>query len=319
MMSAAKIVFHRAGGLDAARWLKRKGVRILMYHRFSDGPALARQCAHIRKYYRPISMSSVAEWLDAGRSAEPYSAAVTVDDGYRDFLEVAHPIFSSYGIPVTVYLVSDFMDGKSWLWFDRVVYAFEHARVASAAIALPGGRVVHYKLDSAGARREAGYRLAVEATNLGQAERLQLVSELPKLLNADVPAKAPPEYRPLSWDEVRSLAAGGVEFGAHTRTHPILSAVPDAEQLRDEIAGSKARIEAELGRPVEHFCYPNGRTADIGPAAVEAVRNAGFRTAVTAEPGLNHPRADPLLLRRIGADPGHAEMYFQRAVAAFRI
>jgi peptidoglycan/xylan/chitin deacetylase (PgdA/CDA1 family) len=178
---------------------------------------------------------------------------------------------------------------------------------------------VRYKLDSPAARSEAGYALAVHATNLHEADRLQLVSELPELLDADLPAQVPPEYRPLSWDEVRSLAAAGVEFGAHTRTHPILSAVPDAEQLRDEIAGSKARIEAELARPLEHFCYPNGRAVDIGPSAVAAVRDAGFRTAVTAEAGLNYPREDPFLLRRIGADPGLEEMYFQRSVAAFRI
>jgi peptidoglycan/xylan/chitin deacetylase (PgdA/CDA1 family) len=311
-------MFHHGGGLPAVRWMKRKGVRILMYHRFSDGPALARQCAHIRQYYRPISMAAVAEWQHSGRSLEPYAAAVTVDDGYRDFLEVAHSIFASYEIPVTVFLVSDFMDGKCWLWFDRVVFAFQHARVSSAKIVLPGGEVLSYKLDSRSTRTEAGCRLATRATRLHEAERLNLVSELPKLLEADVPVEAPPEYRPLSWSEVRSLAARGVEFGAHTKTHPILSALP-LEQLEDEIAGSKARIEAELRRPVQHFCYPNGRTADIGSDAIEAVRRAGFRTAVTAEPGLNHSEEDPFLLRRIGADPQHEEKYFQRSVAAFRI
>lgn len=297
MNAALKTVFHRVGGVDAVRWMKRKAVRILMYHRFSDAATLDRQCAHIRQHYQPISMSAVAEWLDSGRQAEPYSIAVTVDDGYRDFLEVAHPVFAKYGIPVTVFLVSDFMDGKIWLWFDQVMWAYEQA----------------------GLSRAEASQLVVDATNLGEAERLELVREAPKRLGIELPREAPPEYRPLSWDEVRSLAGGGVEFGAHTRTHPILSRVLDAEQLRDEIAGSKARIEAELGRAVAHFCYPNGRGVDIGAAAVDVVRGAGFRTAVTAEPGLNQAGADGFLLRRIGADPGHERMYFERAVAAVRI
>jgi hypothetical protein len=48
---------------------------------------------------------------------------------------------------------------------------------------------------------------------------------------------------------------------------PDLSALADPEELREEIAGSKARIESELDRPVLHFCYPNGKMRDIGPAA----------------------------------------------------
>lgn len=299
MKQALKAVFHRAGGVDAVRWMKRKGVRILMYHRFADAGGLDRQCAHIRKYYKPIPMSAVAEWLDSRRAPEPYSIAITVDDGYRDFLEVAHPVFAKYGIPVTVFLVSDFMDGKCWLWFDQVVWAYERARGPEAL--------------------EEARRLVVEATNMSEAERLEFVREAPRSLGVELPVAAPPEYRPLSWDEVRRLAARGVEFGAHTMTHPILSAVRGGARLREEIAGSKARIEAELGAPVAHFCYPNGRSVDIGAAAVEAVREAGFRTAVTAEPGLNHAGAERFLLRRIGADPTHEALYFQRAVAALRI
>jgi len=92
----------------------------------------------------------------------------------------------------------------------------------------------------------------------------------------------------------------------------------DPEELRDEIAGSKARIESELGRPVLHFCYPNGKMRDIGPVAAEAVRAAGMRTAVTAEPGLNQVHQDAFLLNRIGADPGHEDLYFQRGLAGWR-
>jgi hypothetical protein len=53
---------------------------------------------------------------------------------------------------------------------------------------------------------------------------------------------------------------------------------------------------------------------DIGPAAPETVRAAGMRTAVTAEPGLNQVHQDAFLLRRIGADPSHEQMYFARCL-----
>jgi len=315
LKSAALAAFHRAGGLASVRWFNRQGLRILMYHRFADRAALAGQCAHIRRHYQPVSMTAVSEWLYAGRSLPPYAVAVTVDDGYGDFLEAGHPVFAEYGIPVTVYLVTDFLDGKLWLWFDRLVYAFRHANVSNAAIEMPDGNVLRATLESEASRRTAGQRLADLAVAMSPAERRELLAALPRLLKAELPEQAPHEYRPLSWDEVRSLALSGVEFGAHTKTHPILSALTDPEELRNEIAGSKARIESELDRPALHFCYPNGKMRDIGPAAVEAVRAAGMRTAVTAEPGLNHAHQDAFHLRRIGADPSHQKMYFGRRLA----
>lgn len=316
--SAVKFAFQHAGGLAVVRRLHRQGLRILMYHRFSDRTALARQCAHIRKHYHPVSMADVAEWLHAGHSLPPYALAVTVDDGYRDFQETGHPVFLEYKIPVTVFLVTDFLDGKSWLWFDRVVYAFRQAKGAAASIATPDGSVLQFKLESDAARSAAGRQLADLVVSWSAADRRKLVGDLPSILQVEMPEQAPPEYRPLSWDAVRSLAASGVEFGAHTKTHPILSAVTDPQALREEIAGSKARIELELERPVLHFCYPNGTMRDIGPAAAEAVRAAGMRTAVTAEPGLNQAGQDAFLLNRIGADPAHGELYFQRGLAGWR-
>lgn len=316
LKSTAKAVFHHAGGLALTRWRHRGGLRILMYHRFGDRAALARQCAHIRRYYHPVSMASVAEWLHAGRSLPSYALAITVDDGYQDFQEAGYPVFAEHGIPVTVYLVTDFLDGKSWLWFDRFRHAFRQACVSSVSIETPSGNRLHFDLgrDAAG-RAAAGQKLADLAVSWSAADRRKLAADLPRLLQADMPDQAPPECRPMSWDAVRALASAGVEFGAHTKTHPILSSLNDPDELRDEIAGSKARIETELDRPVLHFCYPNGKQRDIGPAAAEAVRAAGMRTAVTAEPGLNLAGQDAFLLRRIGADPGHDEMYFARSLA----
>ena len=259
-------------------------------------------------------MSAVAGWLQTGHALPPYALAVTVDDGYRDF-QHAGPIFAEYQIPVTVYLVTDFLDAKCWLWFDRIVYAFRHTHVPEPSFQMPDGAKLRFRLESDAGRRAAGQHVANLAVALEPAQRRDLIAELPRLLRVELPEQAPPEHRALSWSEVRTLASAGVEFGAHTKTHPILSALISPADLREEVAGSKARIEQELDRPVLHFCYPNGKTADIGPAAIEAVRAAGMQTAVTAEPGLNNLHQNAFLLNRIGADPAQADMYFARRVA----
>jgi len=61
----------------------------------------------------------------------------------------------------------------------------------------------------------------------------------------------------MSWSRVEELHRAGVEFGAHTLTHPRLAELSD-EAARTEILESKARIEDRLGAPVRCFAYPYG-------------------------------------------------------------
>jgi peptidoglycan/xylan/chitin deacetylase (PgdA/CDA1 family) len=103
----------------------------------------------------------------------------------------------------------------------------------------------------------------------------------------------------LSWSEIADLARGAtLRFGAHTVTHPDLRALDD-RTAHDEIAGSKAALEARIGRPVESFCYPAGL---FGARERALVARAGFRVATSCEPGVNGPATDPLALRRIQVD-----------------
>jgi peptidoglycan/xylan/chitin deacetylase (PgdA/CDA1 family) len=99
----------------------------------------------------------------------------------------------------------------------------------------------------------------------------------------------------LSWDAVADLdRAGTLRFEAHTVSHPNLLTL-DAEAARTEIAGSKAALEARLGRAVEAFCYPAGL---FGRRDRDLVEEAGFRIGVSCEPGVNLPGADLLALHR---------------------
>jgi peptidoglycan/xylan/chitin deacetylase (PgdA/CDA1 family) len=129
------------------------------------------------------------------------------------------------------------------------------------------------------------------------------------------PRETPAEFAAISWDEARSLRKQGIEFGAHTRTHPILSRLETQEELTDEIVSGKERIERELGEPVMHFSYPNGGPADFNDTVLKAVRSAGFTTSVTTMRGLNAPGCDPFLLKRIPVDPVTPQRYFAELVA----
>jgi peptidoglycan/xylan/chitin deacetylase (PgdA/CDA1 family) len=118
-------------------------------------------------------------------------------------------------------------------------------------------------------------------------------------------SKQPPM---MSWEEIGQLdEAGTLRFEAHTVTHPNLLLLAD-EDARREIAQSKVDLEAWLRRPVEAFCYPAGL---FGARERELVAEAGFRVAVTCEPGVNVPGTDLLSLRRRQIDPRDRRLDFR--------
>ena len=93
-------------------------------------------------------------------------------------------------------------------------------------------------------------------------------------------------------DELRALADTWA-VGSHTRSHPVLTTCT-TDEAREEIAGSKADLAAMLGRPCEHFCYPNG---DRMPIVETLVAESGYRSARTLDFGWNSKRTSPFRLR----------------------
>ena len=94
----------------------------------------------------------------------------------------------------------------------------------------------------------------------------------------------------LSWDDLRELARDPLAtIGAHTVSHPVLSAL-SVEQACAEMRDSRERIEAHIGVPVTHFCYPFGSRNEVGAREFELARQLGFKTATTTRWGNIFPR-----------------------------
>ncbi len=59
----------------------------------------------------------------------------------------------------------------------------------------------------------------------------------------------------LTWNQVRELRAGGMQFGSHTATHPQLTSLAPGA-IKEELQSSKQKIEDELGGVITSFSYP---------------------------------------------------------------
>ncbi len=330
IVRAGRLVFHSCGGMAVTRWFKRNNLSILMYHKFPDDrSALDWQCKYLRRYYHVISMADVASALHSGSPMPEFSVAITVDDGHRSFYENAFPVFRKHQLPVIVHLTTGPIDGMGWLWFDRVSYAFIHSPLRAAT--LPSLRTEGASkplsrntsevvvLEDAEQRTRVADKWIELMKLLPDSRMRQLLNDLEVCLKVSVPANPPGQYAVLDWEQVKIMARSGVDFGAHSITHPILTRLAGSAQIEEEIRGSKRRIEAILDQPISHFAFPNGQPEDISGQVLQVVRDAGFETAVTTSCGQVCRGANQYLLRRIPCGTAMPAYQFRQRVAAFRV
>jgi peptidoglycan/xylan/chitin deacetylase (PgdA/CDA1 family) len=116
----------------------------------------------------------------------------------------------------------------------------------------------------------------------------------------DVAAGRP--LRPNTPDELRALAAAGVEIGAHTRSHADLRPPVSHDQLVDEIAGAKHELEHSIGCDVRYFAFPFGQHEHLSREAFRVAYEAGYDGVCSAYGGYNFPGDDPFHVRRFHAD-----------------
>jgi len=99
----------------------------------------------------------------------------------------------------------------------------------------------------------------------------------------------------MSWEEIKTLQAMGIEFGAHSCVHRKMTEMGSAE-LADDTRRTRSILEQGLGIPVPTLAYPYG---DQNESVRRVVGEAGTRAAVTTEPGISKLDDDLLRLPRI--------------------
>jgi peptidoglycan/xylan/chitin deacetylase (PgdA/CDA1 family) len=229
-----------------------------------------------------IAMDDVPERLKSVDARRPF-AVFTLDDGYKDNRDHAYPVFKRLGVPFTIYVATDFADGKGDLWW----LTLEEAVRSLPKLTLDmGGVVRHFKLETAGDKDAAFHVIYWWLRTLPEVRARAITANLAR----DAGFDAVKQCRDLvmDWDDIRALAADPlVSIGAHTRTHYALAKLSD-DEAREEIAGSIRRVARETGKPCRHFSYPYGCEQSAGAREFALARDAGVKTAVTTRKGLLH-------------------------------
>lgn len=285
------------------RPLMRGHATVFMLHRFRDDsrgtggypPELLRTVlARLRRDgHRFLSLDALVDGLAQG-DLPPRAVVFTIDDGYLDQATVGAPVFAEFDCPVTTFVTTGFLDRQLWFWWDRIEYVFRHTARGGLGATL-AGIPLHWRWENTAGRDAAQEDFTVRCKRVPDAEKHSAIAELARSGEVELPVEAPPEYAPMSWDQARACERGGMSFGPHTVTHPILSRTPDA-QAEHELAESWQRLSAEVARPVPVYCYPNGGPEDFGEREIAILRRVGIRGAVVGDPGYASPT-------RFGATP----------------
>jgi len=308
----------KATGGPIARTLTASAGRLLMYHRFGDGTNPRRlslgvfeeHLSYLTRHFRVRRMSDVARTLQEGRKLEDRTVVLTVDDGYADFAAYAYPALQRYRVPATVFLVTDFIDGHRWLWFDAVRYLLRATRALRVDVALEA-EPLRLDLLTAAARERAWSAIGEQCLRMTTTQRAAAIAQLQDVLDVMLPPVPTAEYAAMSWDDVGRLDPELVEFGSHTCSHPVLSRC-ELPELEHELRDSRRALETRLRRTVDLFAYPHGEAADYDEQSIRAVKAAGYACAVVSYGGPLRAPADLYQLARLPAGADVAQ--FRRSV-----
>jgi peptidoglycan/xylan/chitin deacetylase (PgdA/CDA1 family) len=265
-------------------------------HAIAVAPALFdRQMAFLAAHYRVVALGELVQCLAENRPFPERAVAITFDDGYRDNFVHALPTLRRYGLPATVYVTTGGV-GNGWqFWQARMRAVLTRSSVPH--IQVPGLGVLD--LSAPEERQRSMRRLSLLFKSLPLEDANAMLDAVGRECGVEEPVPGADTWM-MSWDEMREMVRCGVEVGAHTCSHPILTRQTSAA-ARDEIERSRRVLQEGLGTVPAHFAYPNGSgVINHDERTARLVREAGFLSAATSVNGPLRRDADRFRLHRVG-------------------
>lgn len=266
------------------------------------------QMQHIARRYRPVTLSEVVAAFNGGRELPRRAVLVSFDDGFSDNHDHAFPVLREVGVPACVFIATDLIGTTRRFWFETVAQVVM-AAPAGARIELAPGAAFEVR-PAWQARRAIVADILAWLKHVPDTQREAVVRSLAERHPPAVDAATEALSRSMSWDQVRAMHRGGIEFGAHGASHALLSQLT-GEALDDELRRARAAIERETGSAPQALAYPVGGPDAYTPEVIAAARRAGYLAGFSYVQGDN-PRAgtDAYNLRRQHVERETTRAYF---------
>jgi peptidoglycan/xylan/chitin deacetylase (PgdA/CDA1 family)/glycosyltransferase involved in cell wall biosynthesis len=304
------------------RHLNRRKILVLLYHGVSHLPSTSslndlhvpveqfrRQMHWLRRKFTPISLSEMIAALE-GRAPWPQRAVlVSLDDGYRNNLEIAWPILRESGFQPILFAPTAYIGNERVAWTEDLERRIRATRALGVRL-----DATWLWLRTFEERRAAFREICLALKRISRGARECTLKDLQDQLRAADGASLPAvnELR-LTWEELGAFQREGVDVGSHTICHGLLPLLaPD--EIRNEVEGSKRELESRLKTSILAFAYPNG---DWNDEVRQEIQSAGYSCAFSAQPGMNGPLTDRFLLHRVPINANDSFGEFMGAVSDF--
>jgi peptidoglycan/xylan/chitin deacetylase (PgdA/CDA1 family) len=319
--------FKYLGLFSLARFLTRRGLRILCYHGFalSDEsdfrPKLfmrpetfqTRMRYLSAQGYPVLSLDQACHGLEKG-SLPDDAVAITIDDGFYSVFRCAAPVLKVHSLPATVYVTSYYSQMQSPIFRLVVQYMF--------------WKTPENDLDTAGLRLPLSGKLPLRPnekkdsimweiirfgeTRLEEPERRILAYELGTRLGVDYSnIQKTRELSLLNPQEIRDLATEGMDIQLHTHRHRL----PEEQGLVErEIRQNREFLEPLVSKKLQHLCYPSGVWSKRHWPWLDRLE---IISATTCGPGLNYAETPRLGLRRFLDGENISQIEFEAELSGF--
>ena len=262
--------------------------------------------------YEFITLGALPSRAKVAAGKRPF-VAFTLDDGNRDNLDYALPIFARHHVPFTVFVAQGLSERTHSIWWetlgellgrlDRLTFDF-----GSGEEFLPLGK---------NSQKHAVFaRFAAFVHNHEESEAVSRIDELAR--RHDLEPLDIVRTSIMDRNELQQLACHPLaSLGAHTVSHRALARLPEAEAAAEMALSADYVADITRQRPTA-IAYPYGTNEAVSPREGRLAAELGFSVGVTTRPGtITTANANsPLLLPRLSLNGHYQKPRYASALAS---
>jgi len=322
--NALNLIHYSGAGRVAAPLLKGVGAFMMLHHILPDGGLqtgyapnsgleitpqfLSDVIRFVRnKGYRIVSIEESWKIMTGAMTCDEPFVVFTIDDGYRDNLLHALPVFQQHDCPFTIFIAPKITDGTCELWWQGLERVIGVNDQVSGEI---DGEKFSLNTSNDELRKQAFAQLYWPLRNLPEHQQRIWIRSFCESYHVDLDKMCADQA--MNWDEVRQIASDPLcTIGAHTMHHYAVSKL-DADEALKEAVDSREQIARQLGHAPQFFAYPYGDESSAGPRDFDLMHKAGFKMALTTRKGLIYPEHKHHLtaLPRLSLNGGYQQLHY---------
>jgi len=230
-----------------------------------------------KEKFNLVSLKRIEEAARGLRKLPGGSIAFTMDDGYKDQIELIAPLFIKHEVPLTIFLITGLINNELWPWDAKIHWIILNTKKDKIQLQV-NQQKYNFTLKNNAERRQVKRSLIEIASAISSEKLDRFLKTLESAADVEIPNNPPDEFSPGTWDQIRRLENGGVSFAPHTHTHRVLPQLQKTE-VDFELSKSLEILKMETVHGFSMLAYPLGMKPHFGPREIRIAEEMGFSTA----------------------------------------